>query len=75
MKEPLSKLIPNIKEVQLGEWVHLLAEGAGVGNELQALASLTRDQIQLFLIVGTERPGYQITYQGPESTRENYKKL
>jgi len=75
VKQPLFELLGRTNELKLGEWIHLKAETAGVSTELQKLASLTKQQIQLFLIVGTKRPGYQITYNGPESKEENYKAL
>ena len=74
-QQPLLRLIGRTNELQIGEWIHLKAETVGVSHELQKLASLTSEQIQLFLIVGTKRPGRQITYNGPESKEENYRAL
>ena len=75
VREPLFRVIGSAKELRLGNYVYLKAERAGVSSELKKLATLTTDQIQLFLIIGRSRPGHHITYGGPESNEENYSKL
>ena len=50
-----------------------ITESAKLSNELEALAELTDEQMQLFLIVGKKRT--HITYKGKEVTDENLSKL
>jgi hypothetical protein len=71
VREPLFRVIGSAKELRLGNYVYLKAERAGVSSELKKLATLTTDQIQLFLIIGRSRPGHHITYGGPESNEES----
>ena len=44
-------------------------------SELRSLRTLTKDQLQLFLIVGRDRNGQKIDYTGPEATDENWEAL
>ena len=74
-KDSLLGILNRTNEVRLGEWLFIMAEGKGVSKELVKLSSLSPEQIQLFLIIGTKRPGSYITYRGPESKKENYEKL
>lgn len=75
IKNPLVDAVGRANEIQLGGFVYRGAIDAGVIRELDALASLTTDQIQLFLIIGRRRPGSFISYDGPESNAENYERL
>ena len=75
MKDSFLGILNRTNELRVGELLFIKAEGQGVSKELVRLSSLSTEQIQLFLIIGTRRPGSYITYTGPESKKENYEKL
>ncbi len=75
VREPLFSTLNRAEELQFGDFVYRAASEEGVSRELKELASLSYDQIQLFIIIGRERPDDNITYLGPESKEENYRKL
>jgi len=74
-KDSILGILNRTNEVHVGKLLFIKAEGQGVSKELAKLSSLSTEQIQLFLIIGTKRPGSFITYDGPESKKENYEKL
>ena len=74
-KDSILGILNRTNELRIGELLFIKAEGQGVSKELIKLSSLSPEQIQLFLIIGTKRPGSFITYRGPEAKKENYEKL
>ena len=74
-KDSLLGLLSRTNELRVGELLFIKAEGQGVSRELVKLSTLSPEQIQLFLIIGTKRPDSYITYRGPESKKENYEVL
>ena len=75
VKEPLFDALNRAEEIQYGGFFYRAASEEGISRELKDLASLSHDQIQLFLIIGKKRPDQYITYRGPEFTQQNYRKL
>jgi hypothetical protein len=75
-KDPLFSMLGRAQELKVGSFEIQLKDEAAVENlspELQALRTVTPDQLALFLVIGRQRE--QIVYDGPEVTEENLKAL
>ena len=77
VKEPLCRLISRTQELKVGSFTIRLRENVKIdnlGEEYKKLETLSLQQIQLFLIIGVKR-NVNITYDGPEATKQNLDKL
>jgi hypothetical protein len=75
-KDPLFGLLRQAETLKFGAFeieLRNIAESANLDKELNALVTLTDEQLQLFLVVGKKRA--HIRYEGEELTEENLRKL
>ena len=77
-KEPLFELLSRTEALKVGSFelrIQAQANALNLGDALQNLRELSPDQMALFLVIGRDRQGRNIHYQGPEVKEENLQAL